>query len=94
MTKADLVEAVYQNVGGFSKKEAREAVEVVFRALKESVSRGDKTKISGFGNFLVRSKNERMGRNPQTGTPLMIASRLVLSFKPSEVLKQRLNPEA
>ncbi len=91
MTKADLIEAVYTKVGGFSKKEAREVVESVFSAMKETLGQGHKIKISGFGNFVVRDKKERMGRNPQTGTPLLIAARRVLSCKPSDVLKQRLN---
>ena len=93
MTKADLIEAIYMKVGGFSKKEAREVVETVFSAMKESLGQGRKIKISGFGNFVVRAKQERMGRNPQSGTPLLIAARRVLSFKPSDVLKQQLNLE-
>lgn len=91
MTKADLIEAVYTKVGGFTKKESREVVEEVFTVMKEAFFQGRKLKVSGFGNFLIRPKQERVGRNPRTGTPLLIASRSVLSFKPADVLKDRLN---
>ena len=67
MTKADIIENVYEKVGGFSKKEAAEIVETVFDTIKETLERGEKIKISGFGNFVVRDKNSRVGRNPQTG---------------------------
>ena len=91
MTKADIIEAVYERAGGFSKKESAEVVESVFTAMKETLSQGQKIKISGFGNFVVRDKKQRMGRNPQTGTPIVIAARRVLTFKPSQVLKNLLN---
>lgn len=91
MTKADIIEQVYEKVGGFSKKEAAEVVEAVFQVMKHSLTTRRKIKISGFGNFLVRQKNERMGRNPQTSQPIVIQSRYVLSFKPSQVLKNALN---
>lgn len=92
MTKADIVEKVYQKIG-FSKKEASELVELVFDTLKDVLSKGDKIKISGFGNFLVREKNERIGRNPQTGEQIKISARRVLTFRPSQVLKAMLNGE-
>ena len=66
MTKADIIESVYEKVG-FSKKEAAEVVEMVFDTIKETLERGEKIKISGFGNFIVRDKKSRVGRNPQTG---------------------------
>jgi len=91
MTKADIIERVYEKVGGFSKKEAAEVVEAVFQIMKQSLAGGEKIKISGFGNFVVREKKERMGRNPQTGKPIVIAPRYVLNFKPSQVLKNALN---
>ena len=72
MTKADIVENVYEKVGGFSKKEAAEIVETVFDTIKETLERGEKIKISGFGNFVVRDKNARAGRNPQTGQEITI----------------------
>jgi integration host factor subunit alpha len=92
MTKAEIVDAVYDKVGGFSKKEAAEAVEEVFEAMKDVLTRGEKIKVSGFGNFVVREKNERIGRNPQTGEQIAISARRVLNFKPSQVLKTILNP--
>ncbi len=94
MTKADLVESVYERLGGFSKREAAEIVELVFETLKETLANGEKVKISGFGNFVVRGKKSRMGRNPQTDEPIEISARRVLTFKPSQVLKHTLNPPA
>src|SRR3954469_12832188 len=91
MTKADIIENVYEKVGGFSKKEAAEIVETVFDTIKETLERGEKIKISGFGNFVVRDKNARVGRNPQTGEEITISARRVLTFKPSQVLKNVLN---
>ena len=65
LTKADIVEKVYKEAG-FSKKEATEMVELVFKVIKDTLSRGEKVKISGFGNFHIKDKEPRMGRNPQT----------------------------
>ena len=93
MTKADIIESVYEKVGGFSKKEAADIVELVFETVKETLGRGEKIKISGFGNFVVRDKNSRTGRNPQTGQEITITARRVLTFKPSQVLKNSLNGE-
>lgn len=91
MTKADIIECVYEKVGGFSKKEAADVVETVFDLMKKTLATSEKIKISGFGNFVVREKNPRVGRNPQTGKPIIIDKRCVLSFKPSQVLKDILN---
>ena len=93
MTKADIIEAVYEKVGGVSKKEAAEIVEAVFDSIKETLERGEKIKISGFGNFTVREKKARPGRNPQTGEEITISARRVLTFKPSQVLKNAVNGE-
>ena len=90
MTKADIIETVYEKVG-FSKKESAEIVELVFDTMKETLERGEKIKISGFGNFIVREKKARIGRNPQTGDEIEISARRVLTFRPSQVLKQALN---
>jgi integration host factor subunit alpha len=92
MTKAEIIDSVYEKVGGFSKKESAELVEAVFDTMKDVLAEGKKIKISGFGNFIVRAKRERMGRNPQTGAPIPITARRVLTFKPSQVLKNVLNP--
>jgi integration host factor subunit alpha len=93
MTKADIVEQIYEQVG-FSKKESAELVEKVFDAIKATLADGEKVKISGFGNFVVRGKNSRKGRNPQTGQEILLEARKVLTFKPSLVLKNLLNEEA
>ena len=90
MTKADIVETIYERVG-FSKKESAELVETIFEVIKEALVRGEKVKFSGFGNFIVREKNARKGRNPQTGEEIQLAARRVLTFKPSLVLKTVLN---
>ncbi len=93
MTKSEIVHAVYAKVGGFSKKEAADIVELVFETVKETLGRGEKIKISGFGNFVLRDKRQRRGRNPQTGQPLTITERRVLTFKASQILKSILNPD-
>lgn len=92
MTKAEIVQALYTRVGGFSKKEAADIVDMVFEMMKETLGRGEKIKISGFGNFVLRDKRQRPGRNPQTGDPIKISERRVLTFKASQILKQALNP--
>jgi integration host factor subunit alpha len=92
LTKADIVEQIYERVG-FSKKESAELVEKVFAIIKETLEAGEKVKISGFGNFVVRQKNARKGRNPQTGEEILLEARKVLTFKPSLVLKNLLNGE-
>lgn len=89
MTKADLVDAVFQRVG-FSKKESAQIVEHVFDTIKETLETGETIKISGFGNFVVRDKRARIGRNPQTGEEIEISARRVLTFKPSQVLRNAL----
>jgi integration host factor subunit alpha len=90
MTKAEIVETIYERVG-FSKKESAELVETVFDVIKEALVNGEKVKFSGFGNFIVREKNARKGRNPQTGAEIQLEARRVLTFKPSLVLKNELN---
>ncbi len=90
MTKAELVERIYERIG-FSRKEAVDMVELIFELIKETLERGEKIKISGFGNFVVREKRARRGRNPQTGEQLEITPRRVLTFRPSQTLKKTLN---
>jgi integration host factor subunit alpha len=90
MTKAEIVERIYERVG-FSKKEATEVVESIFEIIKSRLERGEKVKISGFGNFVVHDKRPRKGRNPQTGEAIVISARRVLSFKASPVLKKAMN---
>ncbi len=90
MTKADIVERIYERVG-FSKKEAADVVESIFEVIKGRLEAGEKVKISGFGNFVINDKRPRKGRNPQTGDEIIISGRRVLTFKPSQVLKRTIN---
>lgn len=90
VTKADIIEKVYERIG-FSKKEASDLVEKAFDAIKEELRNGEKVKISGFGKFVVKSKKDRVGRNPRTGEEMVITARRVITFKVSQVLKAMLN---
>ena len=90
LTKVDIVEQV-ANKCGFSKLEASELVEGVFDSIKLALEKGENVKLSGFGNFVLRDKHSRMGRNPQTGDSMEISSRRVMSFKVSQVLKEAIN---
>jgi len=90
MTKIDIIQNVYEKLG-FSKKDSARIVESVFDIIKESLGRGEKIKISGFGNFVVKEKKSRRGRNPQTGDEISISERSVLTFKSSQVLRKALN---
>ena len=95
LTKADLVESVHRKIG-FSKKDSSDIVEKVFELMKLTLEKGESIKISGFGRFEVRSKRTRRGRNPQTGKEIEITARRVLSFKPSQILREilaDLNPQ-
>ena len=93
ITKADLIEAVYEKVG-FSKKESSEIVERILETMKTTLARGEKLKVSGFGKFEVRHKNTRRGRNPQTNMELQIPAHRVVAFKPSQVLKAAIAGES
>jgi len=90
MTKADIVETVFEKVG-YSKKDVSAVVEEVFECIKSTLEKGDKVKVSGFGNFSVRQKRSRRGRNPQTGSEITIEQRRVLTFKASQLLKKAIN---
>ncbi len=90
LTKAELIDSVYEKVG-FSKKEAADLVELVFESIKEDLCKGESIKISGFGKFRVRAKKARMGRNPQTGQSMEISARKVLTFTPSRILRDGIN---
>jgi integration host factor subunit alpha len=92
-TKADLADAVYDGVGGFSKRECSDLVDSFFEVIKDTLSTGEKVKLSGFGNFEVRYKKPRLGRNPLTGEEIMISARHVVTFKASPVLKDYVNDE-
>ena len=90
MTKADLVNCIYKNLD-LTKKESAIIIDELFEIIKKTLESGEKVKISGFGNFVVRQKETRKGRNPHTGDELEIAARKVVTFKPSQVLKRALN---
>lgn len=93
MTKADIVERVSERIG-VTKKDSQDLVESVFSLLKSTLESGEKIKISGFGNFEVKPKKDRRGRNPQTGETITIEARRILSFKPSMRLKTAINRES
>lgn len=93
MTKADIVERIAEKIG-CTKKEAIEYTEAVFALMKSTLETGEKLKIAGFGNFEVKQKSDRRGRNPQTGEAITIEARRILTFKPSNVLKAAINKEA
>lgn len=86
ITKSDIVDSVNAKIG-FSKKDSTEIVERVFEAIKHALESGESVKIAGFGKFEVRQKRARRGRNPQTGEEIEISARKVLSFRPSQILR-------
>jgi len=90
MTKADIVEQLHSTTG-LSKKDSAEMLESVFAIIKKSLEAGESIKVSGFGNFEVKQKDARRGRNPQTGEAITIEARKVLTFKPSSLLRQAVN---
>jgi len=90
MTKADLVEVVHKK-GDIPWLESTGLVDMLLDTMKETLERGETIKISGFGKFEVREKRARVGRNPQTGEILEISARRVVTFKPSQVLRNALN---
>ena len=91
MTKADIIEYVYEHVDNLVKKDATVYVEALFDLVKTELQSGNNVKISGFGSFMVRDKKERVGRNPQTGDPMIISARRIVSFKPSQLLNKTVN---
>ena len=90
ITKADLIKIIYEKMG-WGLKECTEIVEQVFDILKETLEGGEKIKISGFGNFVVRQKRPRKGRNPQTGEEMVLSGRKVVTLKPSHLLRRAVN---
>ena len=92
VTRAQLSEAVYQEVG-LSRNESADLVESVLKEIGASLTKGETVKISSFGSFYVREKGQRIGRNPKTGEEVPILPRRVLVFRPSHVLKDRINAE-
>jgi len=90
MTKADIVDIVFEKVG-YSKKDVAAVIEEVFETIKTELEQGEKVKVSGFGNFTIRQKRARRGRNPQTGSEIIIGERRVMTFKASQLLKKAIN---
>jgi len=94
MTKADIVEYVYGQIGGISKKESAELIDKLIDLVKTTLARGENIKITGFGNFVVKHKNQRKGINPRTKDPILLPERKVLKFKSSQILRDELNRKA
>ena len=90
MTKAEIIARIVGKVG-FSKNHATDVVEATFEIIKSCLEKGENVKISGFGNFVVRSKNPRRGRNPKTGEEIIIKGHRVVTFKASTILKETIN---
>lgn len=93
LTKADLAEALYNELG-LNKREAKEFVELFFEKVRGTLSNGEPVKLSGFGNFGLRNKNPRPGRNPKTGQEIPISARRVVTFRASHKLKERVEENA
>lgn len=89
LTRADLAETVHREIG-LSRVESAGLVEQILDHMCEALSRGENVKISGFGSFVLRDKGERMGRNPKTGIEVPIAPRRVLTFRPSQMMRDRI----
>lgn len=93
LTKADMAEKLYEELG-LNKREAKELVEMFFEEVRVALESGDLVKLSGFGNFDLRDKNERPGRNPKTGEEIPITARRVVTFRPGQKLKARVEAYA
>lgn len=93
LTKADMANQLYEEVG-LNKREAKEFVDAFFEAVRKALERGEQVKLSGFGNFDLRHKNERPGRNPKTGEEIPISARRVVTFRPGQKLKSRVEAYA
>ena len=88
LTKAEVAEHLFEKVG-LNKRDAKEMVEVFFEDIRETLESGEQVKLSGFGNFDLREKSERPGRNPKTGEDIPISARKVVTFRPGQKLKSR-----
>ena len=93
LTKADMAERLFTEVG-LNKREAKEFVDAFFDTLREALERGQQVKLSGFGNFDLRRKNQRPGRNPKTGEEIPISARRVVTFHASQKLKSQIEGDA
>ena len=93
LTKANMAENLYEELG-LNKREAKELVEVFFEEVHIALEDGEEVKLSGFGNFTLRNKNQRPGRNPKTGEEIPITARRVVTFRPGQKLKSRVEEHA
>ncbi len=93
LTKADMAEKLYEELG-LNKREAKEVVEMFFEEVRAALESGNQVKLSGFGNFDLRDKNQRPGRNPKTGEEIPITARRVVTFRPGQKLKARVEAYA
>lgn len=93
LTKVEIAERLYQDVG-LNKQEAKEIVEMFFEEIRSALEAGSQVKLSGFGNFDLREKNQRPGRNPKTGQEILISARRVVTFRPGQKLKSRVEAYA
>ena len=93
LTKAEMAERLFLDVG-LNKREAKEFVDAFFEVVRDALEKGEQVKLSGFGNFDLRSKNQRPGRNPKTGEEIPISARRVVTFRPGQKLKARVEAYA
>lgn len=93
LTKADMVEHLYEELG-LNKREAKDLVEMFFEEVRLALGEGQNVKLSGFGNFMLRDKTQRPGRNPKTGEDIPVEARRVVTFRPGQKLKQRVEAYA
>ena len=93
LTKADMAEKLYEELG-LNKREAKEIVEMFFEEIRSALESGNQVKLSGFGNFDLRDKNQRPGRNPKTGEEILVSARRVVTFRPGQKLKARVETYA
>ncbi len=93
LTKADMAERLFEDLG-LNKREAKELVELFFEEIRTALENGQQVKLSGFGNFDLREKNQRPGRNPKTGEEIPISARRVVTFRPGQKLKARVEAYA
>jgi len=90
MTKEDIIKNVWTELN-ISNKQAKDIVEIVFNTLKDVLAKGDQVEIRGFGKFVIREKNTRVGRNPRTGEEAQITARKIVTFKPSKIFRNIVN---
>lgn len=93
LTKADLADALFEELG-LNKREAKEFVDLFFEEIRARLEQGEEVKLSGFGNFELRTKNRRPGRNPKTGEEIPISARRVVTFRPGQKLRLRVDVDA